>query len=379
MDKTPSSKSALSVQSIVLTEIAWAVAALLFFLLGGISLSGLQAGEAAPFWYAFGTAFFEVGAFFSAAMLCLRNWGSSQIVSGRSVWLFIGLGLLCYGIGSLLFTYWETGLGREPDVSPGDLFYVLTYIFLILGLGQAVITRRLNLEIAQWGIVALIAVVGVSLAVLVSSPKEAGQSWLMPPAMAQTAPATAPAKPVDKSATKPTGKSAAQSSPKASPKAAAAGVKPSPVVPAPADPGMVPNDSVPPAVAPVAAPEVPAKPVPTWAVNIESQLAPLKGPLNWYYVVSDIFLLIVATTLLLAFWGGRFAQSWRLIAAAAFCLYIADMWFKYATRPGSTYQSGGLLEVFWVFSAVLFGIGAALEYDLSSRSRSRAGSRRRAS
>ncbi len=74
--------------------------------------------------------------------------------------------------------------------------------------------------------------------------------------------------------------------------------------------------------------------------------------------------------------GGRFAQSWRMIAAAAFSLYIADIWFKYATNRLSDYQSGGLLEVFWVFSGVLFGIGAALEYDLSSRSRSRSGRRR---
>jgi hypothetical protein len=66
-----------------------------------------------------------------------------------------------------------------------------------------------------------------------------------------------------------------------------------------------------------------------------------------------------------------------MIAAAAFCLYLADVWFKYATTILTDYKSGGLPEVFWVFSGVLFGIGAALEYDLSSRSR-RASSRRRA-
>ena len=36
---------------------------------------------------------------------------------------------------------------------------------------------------------------------------------------------------------------------------------------------------------------------------------------------------------------------------------------------GDDYQSGGLLEVFWVFSGVLFAIGAVLEFDTSSRSR----------
>jgi hypothetical protein len=97
---------------------------------------------------------------------------------------------------------------------------------------------------------------------------------------------------------------------------------------------------------------------------------------NLFYVVADVFILIIATTLLLAFWGGRFSQSWRMIAAAAVCLYIADMWLKFATSSlygSQAYQSGGLLEVFWVFSGVLFGIGAVLEFDLS---RSRRGRRR---
>jgi hypothetical protein len=66
-----------------------------------------------------------------------------------------------------------------------------------------------------------------------------------------------------------------------------------------------------------------------------------------------------------------------MVAAAAFCLFIADVGFKYASRPGADYQSGGLVEVLWIFSAILFGIGAALEYDLSSRSRSRSSTRRR--
>jgi hypothetical protein len=85
--------------------------------------------------------------------------------------------------------------------------------------------------------------------------------------------------------------------------------------------------------------------------------------------------LIIPALLLLAFWGGRFAQSWRMIAAAAFSFYIADMWFTYATDHITDYQSGFLLEVFWVFSGVLFAIGAALEYDNSIRYR-RAGRKR---
>jgi hypothetical protein len=86
--------------------------------------------------------------------------------------------------------------------------------------------------------------------------------------------------------------------------------------------------------------------------------------LNFFYIVSDVVLLIIATIMLLAFWGGKVSLSWRMIAAAAFSLYIADMWFKFA-QQGENYQSGDILEVFWVFSGVLFGMGAVLEYDAS--------------
>jgi hypothetical protein len=53
-----------------------------------------------------------------------------------------------------------------------------------------------------------------------------------------------------------------------------------------------------------------------------------------------VVLLIIAGTLLVAFWGGRFSQSWKLIAIAAFCLYIADMFFAYAINaPTPTWKA----------------------------------------
>jgi hypothetical protein len=79
----------------------------------------------------------------------------------------------------------------------------------------------------------------------------------------------------------------------------------------------------------------------------------------------------MATMLLLAFWGGRFSLSWRCIAAAALCFYIADIWFNYAVTYIPGYETGALPEVFWVFSGCLFAIGAALEYDLSTRRQTR--------
>lgn len=324
VDKTSGSKSLLSVQTIVLALVGWAVLALLFFALFGITARG----ETRPLWYSIGTSIFEATAFLVAALLCFRNWGSSQIVSGRNVWLNIGLGMLFYFIGNLLFSYWELALGLEPAVSPGDFFFILTYIFLLIGMVQAVFSRRLNLELWQKGVVAAIAVLGIAIAVaLANKPAEAtAQLWLGAPAAAQTQPA------------------------------------PAPPAPAPATPETPP------------AGEQKPQP-PEWATNLEQQLQPLEGPVTLFYLVCDTLLLVLATTLLLAFWGGRFSQSWRMIAIAAFFLYLGDMWFKYATRDPN-YQSGSLPEVAWVFSGVFFGIGAALEYDLSMRSR-RTGSRRR--
>ncbi len=355
------SAKSLSVQAIVFTEIIWAVLALLFFLLFSVA----EPGQDRPLWYSYGTSVFELLAYLVAAILCFRNWRSPQIVSGRKVWFGIGMGMLCYFLGGVLFTFWETYLGRDAAVSPGDFFYVPTYLFLGWGMVMAFADRRLNLEIWQWGIVAGIGAISIAFATwLTISPEQAANADIfgIKPVSAQTT----PAKPAVRTT---------QAAPKVSP-------QPPKVQPAQTAPKAI--------IAPQPVPSVPVvqKAEPTkieagqkappagWVSAVEKALAPLKLFLDYFYVMADVFILIVATTLLLAFWGGRFSQSWRMIAAAAFSLYIADMWFKYATARLENYQSGGLLEIFWVLSGVLFGIGAALEYDLS-RSR-RAGGRRRA-
>jgi hypothetical protein len=272
------SKSLFTTQNIVLAGIGWAVLALLYFLLFSAKIPGANGVDSRADWYVIGTNIFEGLAYLGAGILCLRNWRSPQIVSSRNVWLAIAIGMLSYFLGGIFFGYTEIILKEEPDVSIGDVFFVLTYLSLGIGMILAVASRRINLEKLQWLIVLAIGAFGSLLA-----------SWI---SMQQATPSE-----------------------------------------------------------------------------------PLVAILNWFYIVSDVLLLIIATILLLAFWGGRVAQSWRMIAAAAFSLYIADMWFKYAQGPN--YQSGEILEVFWVFSGVLFGIGAALEYDASlSRTRRERGRKR---
>jgi hypothetical protein len=341
----------------------WAFLAVMYFLTQ-------NTGRSDDSVYHLVTAIFEIVAFFAASLLCLRNVLGSNSVSGKDVWLGLGLGLACYCIGSCLFAYWEVVLDQSPDVSLGDLFYVPAYLFLIYGMVMAVIKRQLNLELVQWAMVLMMGVLGIVFAIFVSNAKSANNlpqssHFFEAPAIAYSLPASTPSpdQPIWQTvevAQAPSVKPSATAKPNPS-------IKPSPVT----KPIAVPASPLPASPAPEAKP---TKPSPEWAKQIDEVLRPYKETINWIYVAADVCLVVIATALLTAFWGGRFSQSWQIIAFAAFSLYIADMWVKYATKVSENYNSGSLPEVFFVFAAVLFGIGATLEYDLS---RSRRGGRRR--
>jgi hypothetical protein len=316
----------LSVQTIVLAATAWAVIALLFFLLFSISPA-----QARPEWYSVATYFLEEIAFLSAGFLCFRNWRSPAIVSGRTVWLAIGLGMFFYFIGNLFFAYWEVGLGISPDVSPGDFFFIPAYIFLGWGILRAVMSKRLDLTPIQWVILVAIAVAGIAIATIATQPLSAASG------------------------------SVGEASGVLSAEQVAVSPKPTASVP-PAAPSVRSSTA--------ASPPAISKSAPEWAIQLEKELAPFADVVSWLYIIGDVILVVMATTLLLAFWGGRFALSWRFIAFAAFSYYIADVWFNYATNNIPNYQTGALPEVFWIFSGCLISIGAALEYDLSTRRRS---------
>ncbi len=324
--------SGLPVQLIVAASVAWAVLSLLFFLLFSVPLPG----QGRPEWYGISTYVLETVAILAAALLCLRNWRSPQIVSGRAVWLLLGLGMLSYFVGNLLLGQWEIGWGNSPDVSPADLFFLLMYVLVGIGMVLAIASRRLNLAPLQWLILLGIGVLGIVISWFIYNSEVTGDALrLNAPAYAQEAPADA--------------------------------AVPDPAVPAEA-PVDAPAVSAPEPNMPTAADEAASR-APAWATALDEALAPYSDIVGLFYVVSDILLLLAASALLLAFWGGRFSQSWRFIAAAAICFYIADMWFLYATSNIEDYQTGALPEVFWIFSGCLFAIGAALEYDLSGRSR----------
>lgn len=282
-NKSDSSKPWFTTQNIILANIGWGVFALLYFLLFSAEVPNANGELKRAEWYVIGTNIFEAVAYLGAGILCLRNWRSRQIVSDRNVWLLFGIGMLSYFLGGIFFGYTEIVLKESPFPSVGDIFFVVTYLLVGIGMVLAVTSRRINLEAWQWIIVFAIAAFGSALAWLISQQD-------------------------------PTGAEGASR---------------------------------------------------------------LEDILNWFYVVSDVLLLIIATSLLLAFWGGRASLPWRMIAVATFSLYIADIWFKWAENRVTDYQSGGILEVGWVLSGVLFGMGAALELEASSnRSRRERGRKR---
>ena len=332
--KSPS-PSGISTQSIVWAAIGWAALALMFYLFFNVpsdvypilpdpkdltdsqeclSLNktfGIIQLNFRPNWYRIGTYIFQTVAIAFSGFLCLRNWRSSKIISGRNVWLGLGLGIIAWGIGNLIFgfldfqyqsqiiqageplkqisqqmpaaarkklletaaTAMQNTVATFPSIA--DIFFVATYVFLSWGMAMSVIGRRLNLYPKQWGIVAAVGVFGIGLACYVTFFVSAFEM----------------------------------------------------------NTGKI---------------------------------------LNIVYALGDIWLLIVATILLLAFWGGKAAQSWRLLGSAGIAMFVSDLWFNYSINTsdickGNPYQSGGPAEFFWILAFILWGVAAALEFDLSSR------------
>jgi hypothetical protein len=283
MSKAKSASSSFpSTQQAIVAGVVLSFVSILFYLLAPVETTNGIAGR--PLWYRYGTYLLQTLAIASSGLLCLRNWRSPKIASGRNVWLGLGVGVVSWGLANLIFGYLDLIEGKPPS-SPAitDMFYVISYASLSLGMALSVIGRRLNLLPKQWGIVAAIGTVGLAFAVYVTF---------------------------------------------------IAGVK-------------------------------------------EGQAVNFTDPaklLNTFYALGDVWMLVVATILLMAFWGGKFAQSWRLLGAAGIAMFFGDLAYNFALNvatESNPYQSGEWVEFFWILAFVLFGMGAALEFDLSSRPSSR--------
>jgi hypothetical protein len=272
--------------------------------------SGPTHGVERPLWYRISTFILQDIALIGAGLVCFRNSFSKQMPSGSKVWLLIGVALVSFLIGNLFFGLWELLWHLDPVGSLGDPFFVFFYVCLCLGMAIAIASKQVKLKIYQWSIVAGITTYAAVMAMWIMTPPPTSANSTAPAAVVATA----------QSASSP--------------------------------------------ASPIAKPEEVATPdAPEWVKSIDVVLKPYGQPLSKFYVWCDVALFGLAVAMILAFWGGRLSNAWQVNAQAMICFYIADMWLAYATNHISGYQSGFMLEVFWVFGIVQFGVAAALEFE----------------
>jgi hypothetical protein len=298
-------ESLLQKKNIVRAATIFSIVSLSFYLF----FSGPMLGVERPFWYQVITFVLQDLAIIGAGIVCFRNGFSKQMPSGSRVWLLIGLALFSFLIGDLFFGLWELLWHLDPVGSLGDIFYVILYILLLLGMVIAIVRKKVKLKIYQWSIVAVVTIYVAVIAMWITTPPTIANSTAPLAIVATVQASTSPDSPM----TKPDQASTSD--------------------------------------------------VPEWVRSIDVVLKPYGQPLSMFYVWCDVALFGLAVIMLLAFWGGRLSDAWQVNAQAMICLYIADMWLAYATNHISGYQSGFMLEVFWIFGIVQFGVAAALDFE----------------
>ena len=300
----------------------WSVISLILYL----NFSVVDPATARPSWFVLTTTSLEEIALLISGWLCWRNWRSEYIAGGKAVWLLFAIAILSFFVGNLWFTLWELMWKLDPAASAGNPFFVLFYLILIAGMRLAILDRDVRLVPQQWTIVAGVVAVGLTLG-----------CWLT------TIPARAEV---------------------VSPQTVVAISQPQTAARTTLIVGQVISS---PAISPspVTAPSRP----PEWVLAIDRSMHPLVSTFNLFYVLCDLVLLTLAVILLLGFWGGQLGLPWRMAAQAVLCFYAADTWFAYANDRVQGYESGFIMEVFWIFGIVQFGIAAALEFDNSIRAR----------
>jgi hypothetical protein len=303
--------------------IIWSVLATILYL----NFSVVDTHHSRPLWFILATTGLEEIGLLLSGYLCWRNWQSPDLPNGRAVWLLFAIAIFAFFAGNLWFCLWEVQWGLDPAASAGNLFFVLFYLILIAGMRLAILDRDVQLARPQWAIVLGVAAVGLTIG-----------CWLTTvSARAITLPPT--------------------TDPLAISQDAAHAHKSNGVDLASQSNSIEISSSI------------GSKQPPEWVMAIDQTMQPLVTTFNLFYVLCDLVLLIFSTILFLGFWGGQMGLPWRMAAQAVLCFYIADTWFAYANDRVQGYESGSIMEVFWIFGVVQFGIAAALEFDHSIRAR----------
>ncbi len=298
----------------------WSAMALVLYL----TFSIVEPGTTRPVWYIVTTTGMEEIGLLVAGGLCWRNWRSHHLPSGRGVWLLFAIATFAFGMGNLWFVLWELLWGLDPAASAGNPCYVLFYLMLIGGVRLAILDRDVQLAPPQWMLVASVAACGLIIGCWLTTAT--ARAELMPQAL--------PLGSLQQEVTLGSRPIGVQSQLNLQQIGTRASQTP-----------------------------------PGWVLAIDRSMQPLVITFNLFYILCDLVLLIFATILFLGFWGGNLGSTWRTIAQAVLCFYIADTWFAYTSNQVQGYESGFIMEVFWIFGIVQFGIAAALEFDNSIRAR----------
>ena len=303
--------------------IIWAVISTVLYL----NFSVVDDNTARPVWFILATTGLEEIGLLISGYLCWRNWQNPNIPSGRAVWLLFAIAIFAFFGGNLWFCLWEVEWGLDPAASAGNPFFVLFYLILIAAMRLAILDRDVQLAPQQWMIVGGVAAIGLTIG-----------CWLTTlPARSMVLPTTPSVEIAQFSSNPP--------------------LKTRLMTPANQHQLVAKNAFI--------SLETP----PEWVLAIDRSMQPLVTTFNLFYVLCDLVLLAFAAILFLGFWGGQLGLPWRMVAQAVLCFYIADTWFAAAHDRVQGYESGSIMEVFWIFGIVQFGIAAALEFDNSIRAR----------
>ncbi|AFY95541.1 hypothetical protein [Chamaesiphon minutus] len=354
----------LTGEYVIYWGLIWSIVSLILYL----NFSVVDPQSSLPWWFHLSTTALEEIGLLVSGYLCWRNYRSKYIAGGRAVWLLFAIAMLAFFVGNLWFYLWEVLWGLAPAASAGNIFYILFYLILIAGMRLAILDRDVQLARQQW--VAVIGVMSIGLTM---------GCWLTTlSAKAVTAPPSLEIS-LERSIVR-SGTLVASRAPQ--------------IPDSPQDrviPARFPNDGIgsfqsgKPTMEKRQNSESrqklsqrvltqsqqidPSTQAPDWVLAIDRAMHPLVDTFNLFYVLCDLVLLTFAVILLLGFWGGQLGLPWRTTAQAVLCFYIADTWFAYANNRVQGYESGFIMEVFWIFGIVQFGIAAALEFDNSIRAR----------
>ena len=288
---------------------SWALLAIISFVAFGMLPVAVRS-----LWFPTVVGLLKVGAFLISAALCWRNAQDDSILSGQEVWQAIAVGMAFHAFGDTTVLLWRSLWGLTSVASLGVVFYAASYIFLSIGLLNAVLPRQIDLSTLQSVGIAVTGLAGILLA-----------CWLnFYPFDAISSTPTATARLKAKGATVSSLDSAANST----------------------------------------APEIVSEIAPEIVQLIDERLSGVSNKVGLLYGIGDCVLLVMAAVLFVAFWDGTYSEAWKLIALAALCLYVADMFLIYEVRRGS-YTQGAPWELFWILSALFFGLGAGVERGIS--------------